>query len=377
MTQAKPSRILMIDLGDTMGGVEAYLEALSRVLSEGADLYALCVMEELEQKLKACGVRVIRIPLFSKLRLLRFTVAAIGMIYLAMRYRIRVIQINGFFESTLLIPARLFGLRTVYTRHGPFEIDLFPWYRKPLKYIPRLLSRYLGHLASQVVCVSETVGSLYKPLLPPGKVAVIPNWITLLPTRKMPRLNERGITHILCVGRLEKYKGVQLLIEAVRGLGGVQLTIVGEGAFRRELEKLAAGQPVRFAGFQKDTFPFYRKADIFVMPSLGPEGLPMVSLEAMSHMLPCIFSNLPVHAEITSGGDAALLFRCGDASDLRAKLLHLIECPDERARLAENAYLAIQEKYDESVARDAYLKAFAIVPLTHLEPVAYKGVPCR
>jgi glycosyltransferase involved in cell wall biosynthesis len=297
------------------------------------------------------------------------------MIYLAMRHHIRVIQVNGFFESILLIPARLLGRRTVYTRHGPFEIDLFPWYRMPHKYIPRLLSRYLGQLASQVVCVSETVGSLYEPLFRSGKVAVIPNWVTRLPTRELPRLHEREITHILCVGRLEKYKGVQLLIEAVRGLGRVQLTIVGEGVFRRELEKLAAGQPVRFAGFQKDPFPFYRKADIFVMPSLGPEGLPMVSLEAMSHMLPCIFSDLPVHAEITNDGDAALLFRCGDASDLRAKLLHLIECPAERARLAQNANLVIQEKYNESVAREAYLKAFAIAPLTHLDPVAYKGVP--
>ena len=52
------------------------------------------------------------------------------------------------------------------------------------------------------------------------------------------------------------------------------------------------------------------------MPSMGPEGLPMTSLEAMAHGLPCIFSDLPVHHEITDHGKGAYLFRSGEVESL-------------------------------------------------------------
>ena len=80
---------------------------------------------------------------------------------------------------------------------------------------------------------------------------------------------------------------------------------------------MALGVPnVRFVGFQRNLREFYERADIFVMPSLGPEGLPMTSLEAMAHGLPCIFSDLPVHHEITDHGKGAYLFRSGEVESL-------------------------------------------------------------
>jgi glycosyltransferase involved in cell wall biosynthesis len=358
-SQIRKRRVLLVDLGASMGGVEAYLQALAKILNTDADLFALCVMEELEEKLTLCGVRVTRIPMFSSFRFLRFVVACTTMIYLLLRYDIDVVQINGFFESILLLPISLLRRKTVYTRHGPFEMDLFPWYRSPIKYVPRMLSRYFAHLASRLVCVSETVGLLYTPLFPKGRVVVIPNWVTILPAPRVFSEQTAKPTQIICIGRLEQYKGVQLLIEAVRGLQDVAVTIVGEGAYRPELERLAQGQNVTFAGFQRDPLSFYQQADIFVMPSLGPEGLPMVALEAMSHMLPCVFSDLPVHCEITGNGEAAMLFRCGNAEDLRSKLVLLLESKTERAQLAGNAYQTVKQKYHEPSARQAYLQVFA------------------
>ena len=56
----------------------------------------------------------------------------------------------------------------------------------------------------------------------------------------------------------------------------------------------------------------------------------MVALEAMSYGLPCVFSDLPVHSEITANGRAALLFHRGDSRDLRAALISLIEDDQQR-----------------------------------------------
>jgi glycosyltransferase involved in cell wall biosynthesis len=342
-----------------MGGVEAYLEALARILAEDMDVHVLCVMPELQQRMDRCGVEVTRMPKFSRARILRFTTAMFLMMYLVVRNRIDIVQINGFFESVLLLPVRLLAKDAFYTRHGPFELDLFPWYRRPFKYVPRMLSRYVAHLATRIICVSDTVGALYKPLFPPGRVVVIPNWISSLPVPRNYATQEKRPIRILCIGRLEKYKGVQLLIEAVCGMADVDVTIVGDGAYRQELERQAAGSNVRFVGFHQDPTPFYRHADIFVMPSFGPEGLPMVALEAMSQSLACVFSDLPVLLEITDEGRAAAIFRRGDVTDLKQKLNALLNSQAERERIGRAAYDIVKLRYHEPVVRRAYLQVFS------------------
>lgn len=352
------NRVLLIDLGGSMGGVEAYLEALAQILSGENEIFALCAMEELAAKLAQRGVRVFRVPLFARLRLLRYLAALLVMIYVIVRYRMDVMQINGYFESFLLLPARLLGCQSVYTRHGPLEIDLFPWYRNPIRYVPRFLSRYGAGLATHIVCVSEAVGAVYKPLFPAEQVSVIPNWVASLPEITARLKTDLKRLRILYVGRLEQYKGVQILLEAVRRLEHVDVTVLGTGEYRGSLERLAQGMPVEFVGFHRDPTRFYQSADIFVMPSLGPEGLPMVSLEAMSHALPCILSDLPVHCEITENGRAALLFRRGDANDLRDKLSLLIENDGERAHYAAEALRRIEARYNPAAAQQAYCALF-------------------
>jgi glycosyltransferase involved in cell wall biosynthesis len=353
-------KILMVDLGASMAGVEAYLEGLATILHPGADLFAICVLPELAARLQRRGVRVIRLPLFSRVRILRFIVAAVVLSFVVVRYRIRVVQINGFLESILLVPARILNCETVYTRHGPFETEVFKWYRHPAKFVPRIVARYCANLASRLVCVSETVGEVVAPMFVHGRVTVIPNWVTQLPNYKVPSKDAASRTHIIYVGRLERYKGLHLLLEALRGIKDVSLTVVGEGTYRHALEELAIGLDAEFVGFQSDPTAYYNAADIFVMPSLGPEGLPLVALEAMSHSLPCLFSDLPVHSEITENGRAAMLFRSGDVEDLRAKLLTLIECRPRRAQYSENAYRVIESKYHISIARQAYLRLFEV-----------------
>ena len=359
MSTRAPNRILLIDLGASMGGVEAYLDGLAEILVAENEVFALCVLQELATKLQRHGVRVFSVPVFARLRALRFVTALFALVYVVVRFRIQTIQINGFLESILLLPARLLGCSAVYTKHGPLEVDLYRWYRQPFKYAPRLLSRYGAHLATHLVCVSETVGAIYKPLFRKERVSVIPNWVKSIPESSNRPNQPRVPLQIVFVGRLEQYKGVQLLLEAARDLKGCALTIVGMGSYSKSLELLAQGIDCEFAGFHRDPAPYYRKADIFVMPSFGPEGLPMVTLEAMAYGIPCVLSDLPVHCEVTDNGRAALLFRCGDAHDLKQKLAHLMDDKDLRDSLAEQARCMVNERYHYNSARKAYLTLFA------------------
>jgi glycosyltransferase involved in cell wall biosynthesis len=355
----KKKTILIVALGGVMGGVEHYIETLSDILRERATLVSLCVLPELAQHLRSLGVKVFLIPAFSRLKALRFLLALGLLPIIILRERAQIVLVNGFLESALLIPARLLGREAIYTRHGPFEDDLYKWYKNPARYFPRLTARLCARLASHVICVSEAAGKVVRDVVPAERTTVIPNWVSRIPPYRARSSDSTPARHLLYAGRLERYKGLYLLLEALRGVPNVRLTVLGEGSYREELEQLSAGMDVRFEGFQSPE-KYYADADIFVMPSVGPEGLPMVSIEAMAHGLPCLFSDLEVHREITAAGTAGMLFRSGDAEDLRQKLLILIEEAPLRSAYSLAAYRRVGEAYNAEAAREPYLTAFGL-----------------
>lgn len=356
----KKKRILIVDLGGVMGGVEYYIETLSGMLQEHATLIALCVLPELAQQLRTLGVRVFMIPAFPRFRPLRFLLAFVLFPIIILRKKVQMVLVNGFLESVFLIPARLLGREAVYARHGPFEDDLYTWYKSPARYFPRLLSRLCVQLATHVICVSNDVGKCVRKVVPAERTSVIPYWMASMPPCKPAKEELRRPTHVLFVGRLERYKGLYLLLEALRGTPDVKLTVVGDGSYRKELERLAEGIDVRFEGFQRHPAPYYAEADIFVMPSLGPEGFGIVTMEAMAHGLPCVISDLTVHQEITGDGTAAMLFRNGNAEDLRGKLRELIGNAALRSAYSAAGYQRVEQVYTSGPALRAYLWAFGL-----------------
>jgi glycosyltransferase involved in cell wall biosynthesis len=213
-----------------------------------------------------------------------------------------------------------------------------------------------------VICVSEAVGDLARGILPREKVKVIANWVdspatfrSVFSTTKRPQL--------LFVGRVEEYKGVQFILAAMVEIPDVSLLVVGDGTYRPQLEEAAssAGLDVRFAGFQEDPSRFYKDSAIFINPSLGPEGLPLVSLEAMAYGLPCIFSDLPVHREITGNGEAAALFRCGDSDSLVEQIKELLESETRRQRHGLAAREVVKQRYSLTGATRQYIQTFGLL----------------
>ncbi len=354
-------RVLLIDLGAKFGGVETYLVSLAGLLACDIDLYVLCVLPELSTRLGTYGVKVIRLPAFRGIfKPLRFLAALIAVPLLLLRYQIHTVQLNGFLESILILPARLLGRSAVYTRHGPFEIELYSWLRQPHKLLARRIARWSVRFTTHVVCVSQAVAESVRPVLPVSRYSVIANWISDQKPFRPPAAELSSHARVLCASRLEHYKGIHLLIEAARRLPQLDVTIAGDGRDRVALEAAALAVPnVRFAGFQLNLPEFYQSADIFVMPSMGPEGLPMTSLEAMAHGLPCVFSDLPVHHEITDHGKGAYLFRSGEVESLCTGLRELLASPARRQGYAAEAHRIVASRYSEGNVRHAYLRVLS------------------
>jgi glycosyltransferase involved in cell wall biosynthesis len=149
---------------------------------------------------------------------------------------------------------------------------------------------------------------------------------------------------MLFVGRLVYYKGVEILLEAMRACRG-SLVVVGEGPLDARLQALTdemgLGARVHFAGRVPDAdLPaFYRACDLFVLPSIArTEAFGVVQIEAMAAGRPVVSTNLPTGVPwVNQDGVSGLVVPPGDAPALGAALQRLFDDEALRLRLGEGA----------------------------------------
>ena len=121
------------------------------------------------------------------------------------------------------------------------------------------------------------------------------------------------------------HKGIDILIKAfnlfAKKNNEWHLDIVGEGAeestFRRLIKEHQLEDRITIHPFTNQIQDYYSHAQIYVLSSRW-EGMPLVLVEAMSHGLPIISSDLPVSKEIM--GNFGLYFKNGDVEDLAQRM---------------------------------------------------------
>jgi glycosyltransferase involved in cell wall biosynthesis len=146
------------------------------------------------------------------------------------------------------------------------------------------------------------------------------------------------------VGRLAPIKGVETLLRAIPLVGRpVDLTVVGDGPLRPELERLADGLPVRFAG--EVPFPkveeFLASSHVLVLPSLS-ENLPNVVLEALVAGVPVVASRVGAVPELIHDGVNGYLVEPGDAEGIALRLRQLWDHEEVRRTLRQGAVESVR-----------------------------------
>lgn len=163
-----------------------------------------------------------------------------------------------------------------------------------------------------------------------SKIVKIPNGVdlkTFNPMGLMAKLNlPRPI--VLSVGALEWYKNHELTIKAVAKLDNVSLLIIGKGQLKDKLNKFGRELlgPKRFAIQEVDhqnIAPFYRAADVFVMPSWVRESFGIVYLEALATGVPVVATNDLSRKEII--GEAGILVSVLDDDHLSLAIQAALE----------------------------------------------------
>ena len=151
---------------------------------------------------------------------------------------------------------------------------------------------------------------------------------------------------ILSVGRLSHEKGHADLVRtaaalvAMPGTQDFRVVIVGDGPERQSLANLAARlgveKQVVFAGFQRDTRPYYGMATIVAVPSHS-EGSPNVVLEAMAAGLPIAANRVGGIPEILEECVTGLLVEPRNPDAMAKALFRLLSDDELRGRLGAAA----------------------------------------
>ncbi len=147
---------------------------------------------------------------------------------------------------------------------------------------------------------------------------------------------------VLFVGRMIEYKGVDILLHALRGLKATAV-LVGTGPLLSFLKNLATElgiqEQVVFCGEveENEVVALYNACDVFVLPSVSRnEAFGIVQLEAMACGKPVVSTNLPSGVPwVNRHGETGLVIPPGDVEALREALARLLADPELRNEMGK------------------------------------------
>ncbi len=210
--------------------------------------------------------------------------------------------------------------------------------------------------------------------LNPNVINTMPIGLTEVLYKRMKEPCSGDLIRILYVGKLVKSKGVEVLLRAFSDLcerlrnKWVLLTVVGTGSEEENLKKmsqsLGVDEKIKFLGFIDDKYllsKLYAQADVVVVPSTYPEGVPRVIDEALLHGTPVVASIVGGIPEQFSEKEIVLVAP-GRTEELVAALLKLISDKLYRAQL-----LGTMEMRVEKIQRDTAANQHATFIMEHLE----------
>jgi glycosyltransferase involved in cell wall biosynthesis len=311
-------RVLHVVAPSHVGGIERVVQLLATAQHEAGDAVSVVAVSAPDESdavstflapIVAGGVDVHRIEIpprayhqeRSELRALCGRIAA-DVVH-THGYRVDVVDGAGF---------RRAGLPTVATAHGFVGGSLrnrgYEWLQR------RALRGYHA-----VAAVSKGIaGRLAHSGVSQSRIRVLPNaWRATSPllTAAAARA-ELGITdtgfRVGWIGRVEPEKGLDVMIDALSCMRGVQaqLSVIGDGSAapglkRRAFEKGVAGM-ISWHGMKPSAERLLAAFDVLVLSS-RTEGIPMVLLEAMAAEIPIVATAVGGVPDMLGGEEAILV----------------------------------------------------------------------
>lgn len=346
--------IMIINLGSHFGGTEKYILNIIENIDLDKFNVHICGKKgtkfmDVIREYKIKGLFIFDVN-FSKKSIIK-TIKEVKR-YIK-THSIDIIHSNGISADLISNLARrgTTGVKIVSTVHGFSSFDRMDRSKIEIKAFD-MLETLLFKYNDYYIAVSNALKEyLVDRGLSENKIDVIYHAVNNLNNESY---RERTSDEIIVgsVGRLEKVKGYDILINAVKVLKDkgfkFKCILVGDGSEIDNLkmlsEKLNVKDYIEFLGYQEDIYNFIDKMDIYVQPS-RQESFGISIIEAMNKVKPVIASNVGGVIEIIENEKNGLIFDALNDCELAYKIGSLINDSEKSKMIAIEGKDTVSNKF--------------------------------
>jgi len=346
-TQKATTRVLHLINGEHFAGAERVQDLLAMALPQfGFEAGFACIKADKFPQVRRSDVPLYEFEMRNKLDVMCYR--KIAKLIREEDYKL----IHAHTPRSLLVgslAARSTGCPLVYHVHSPTGRDSN---RGVTNWLNSKVESWSLRQVDRMICVSSSLmgymAGLGHPLV---KLTVVSNGVAAiddLPLREPPAADATWTIGTMALFRPRK--GIEVLLDALAALKQrnvkVHLRAVGqfetpeyEAEVMAYVDQLGIADMITWTGFQTNVNEQIRQMDLFVLPSLYGEGLPMVVLESMANAVPVVASNVEGIPEAVRDGADGLIFEPGSAHDLAAKIESMVGNTDRWTAMSQSAYV--------------------------------------
>jgi len=229
----------------------------------------------------------------------------------------------------------------------------------------KLFFRWIKKVDAIISVCKQSSRELLNGGFPEESIVEIPNGVDVHTFVQHPSRSAREGATITFVGRLDRYKGVDFLLEAFKRVlsrnSNPRLIIVGTGPdetlLKKSAVKLNVHKRIQFRGRQEDVLSVLSDTDIFVLPTLS-EGMSNVLLEAMACGLPIVATSVGGNCDLISDMHNGILVPPGDPHALSEALIEILHNTTLAQQLGDEARKTVEDHYSLESIADSYLQLY-------------------
>ena len=220
-----------------------------------------------------------------------------------------------------------------------------------------VIDRVLATLSTKLILVANAIKNRFAWLSDHHKMIVVYNGIDFEEFDHFPAASsirqEFNITKdtvlVGCIGRIEKRKGQEYLVSAMKHVDSTKLILVGTGEkeYIRKIkmlcDEIGTSDRVMFLGSRDDIPSVLNEIDILVFPSIRGEGFPRVILEAMAAGKPVVATDDGGNREAVEDALTGYLIPTENISALAAKINELVGDKHKRMAMGQAGRRRVEE----------------------------------
>lgn len=246
------------------------------------------------------------------------------------------------------------------------------------KWLAFILGKLVGRYADQVIVVSQAVKEFWNQIIPHKELTVVYNGIDYSSySNPQPSLREElslpeDRLLVGMIGRISHWKGQGYFLDIAKELVQThpQLAFVIAGdAFpgsehlvaemQQKISNLGLEQQVYTLGFRTDVPEILAALDVFVLPSILPDPLPTVILEAMASGKPVVATAHGGACEMVRDKQTGYLIPWNDAAKAAEIIQPLLEQDSIRKQMGQEGRKRVLEQFSLEAFRKNMLKCFS------------------